>query len=243
VSATRVGASRRRDQEDAMTTARTLFTEGLRDHLAPALRALGLTGWRHSFSLPDEEHWALLGIELGADDDLLVRYTVTLSITPKAAWPGPAVRPDPTVATGLESWRSRIGALMPVGEDVWWQVAPGPRWLVGVEDTVAAVRHYGLPELRHRLELRAGVEPYLSPAELTDVNAALELAAVPRIRRAELAGGALELHGAWQRGDLVAREVLRGAAGGFLSAGDERFTAVRCRNTRGRELWVFPAPE
>ncbi|GAA5003516.1 hypothetical protein GCM10025734_40920 [Kitasatospora paranensis] len=163
VSAPRVGASRRRDQEDAMTTARTLFTEGLRDHLAPALRALGLTGWRHSFSLPDEEQWALLGIEVGAADDLLVRYTVTLSITPKAAWPGPAVRPDPTVATGLESWRSRIGALMPVGEDVWWQVAPGPRWLVGVEDTVAAVRHYGLPELLHRLEARAGAEPYLSP--------------------------------------------------------------------------------
>ncbi|MFD9123835.1 hypothetical protein [Kitasatospora sp. NPDC059571] len=224
-----------------MTTARTLFAEGLRDHLAPALRAMGFTGWRRSFSLPDVDHWALLGIRLGHADDRVVRYTVVLAVTPKSAWAGPGLRPDPATATGRETWRSGIGELMPVGGEVWWQVAPGPRWQVGLEDTVAAVRHYGLPELLRRVEQGAGVETYLTQAELADVNAALELAEVPRIRRAELADKALELHGAWQRADVVAEEVLRGAATGFLSAGDERFTAVRCRDTRGRELWVFPA--
>jgi hypothetical protein len=62
---------------------------------------------------------------------------------------------------------------------------------------------------------------------------------VARIQRAELAGDDLVLTGAWSRTDQVAREVLQGAAEGFLSAGDERFGRVRCQDTRGRELWTF----
>ncbi|WP_431679347.1 DUF4304 domain-containing protein [Kitasatospora sp. KL5] len=227
-----------------MTTARTLFAEGMRDHLAPALRAMGFTGWRHTFALPDEHHWALLGIELGSADDRLVRYTVNLGLTRKADWTAGrgrrALRPNPNTVTGLEAWRSRIGPLLPVGGDVWWQIAPGPRWAVAVQDTVAAVRHYALPELLRRLEGgSAGAECYLAPDELVDVNAALRLADVAPIRRTELAGGALRLYGDWSSSDAVAREVLRGAATGFLSVGDTRFGTVRCRDRAGRDLWAF----
>lgn len=231
-----------------MTSARTLFAHGMRDHLAPALRALGLTGRRHSFSLPDEEYWALIGVEVGTADDLAVRYTVNLGLTRKADWaagrPGPSgrsLRPGANSVTGLETWRSRIGALLPVGGDVWWQISPGPRWTVAVEDTVAAVRHYGLPELVRRLERTAGAEAYLSPAELVDVNAALRLADVAPVLRAELVDKSLELRGMWRTVDAVDREVLRGAATGFLSVRDERFTSVRCLDPGGRELWVFGA--
>jgi hypothetical protein len=229
-----------------MTTARTLFAEGMRDHLAPALRAMGFTGWRHTFALPDEEHWALLGVELGAADDRIVRYTVNLGLTRKSSWsdgrPGRALRPDPNAVTGLESWRAGIGSLLPVGGDVWWQIAPGPRWAVAVQDTVAAVRHYGLPELLRRLEAASGdTGRYLAPDELVDVNAALRLADVAPIRRTELSDRVLRLYGDWSDGDAVAREVLRGAATGFLSVGDTRFGAVRCRDTAGRDLWAFGA--
>ncbi|WP_441245367.1 hypothetical protein [Kitasatospora sp. McL0602] len=224
-----------------MTTAHELFAEGMREHFAPALRAMGLSGWRHSFSLPDETHWALLGVELGSVDDHAVRYTVNLSLTAKTAWAGRSLRPNPNAPTGLELWQARIGDLLPVGEEIWWTVSPGPRWLVAVEDSVAAVRHYGLPELLRRLStaIDTGAETYLSPRELDDVNSALATAAVARIQRAELADKALVLTGAWSRADRVAEEVLRGVAGGFLSADDDRFREVRCSDTLGRELWVF----
>jgi hypothetical protein len=225
-----------------MTSARELFAEGMREHFAPALRAMGLTGWRHSFSLPDESHWAVLGVEHHRAGPQEVRYTVNLSLTAKAAWSGPALRPDPNRPSGLEQWRAPIGELLPVGEEVWWSVSPGPRWLVAVEDSVAAVRHYGLPELLRRLGAGHGTEAYLSPRELDAVNTAMATAAVARIQRAELADKALLLTGGWSRADRVAEQVLRGVAEGFLSAGDERFTAVRCRDTLGRELWLFGSP-
>ncbi|MFE6056903.1 hypothetical protein ACFQ6N_39710 [Kitasatospora sp. NPDC056446] len=235
-----------------MTTAHELHARGLREHLAPALRALGLTGWRRTFALPDGTHWVLVGLaERPAADR--VSFTFDLSLVRRAAWSAaglPGHRPDPRVRYGVETWRARIGEVLPVGEDVWWEVLPGPRWQLPLDDAVAAVRHYGLPELRRRagadLALLAGPaggltgEAYLLPAELERVNAALLTAAVARVRRAELTDGALVLTGAWTRGDAVARTVLAGVAEGFLSAGDERFDTVRCRDTLDRELWTFP---
>ncbi|WP_327678384.1 hypothetical protein [Kitasatospora sp. NBC_00458] len=227
-----------------MTTAHELYERGLRDHLAPALRLLGLTGWRRTFSLPDETHWALLGlVEQRAGDR--IRYTFDLSLVRRSDWaeaalPGP--RPDPRAVYGIESWRARIGELLPVGEDVWWEVLPGPRWQVALDDSVAAVRHYGLPELRRRARGDRGAgtgETYLSPAELEQVNAPLAAVAVARIQRAELVDGALVLTGAWTRADAAARTVLRGVARGFLSADDERFRTVRCLDSLGRPLWDF----
>ncbi|MGV9268430.1 hypothetical protein ACWDRR_27620 [Kitasatospora sp. NPDC003701] len=257
-----------------MTTAHELYAKGLRDHLAPALRALGLRGWRRTFSLPDETHWALLGlVEQGgpsgpavqggqagqagqgvqggqaAPADGPVRYTFDLSVVRRSDWavaafPGP--RPDPRAVYGIETWRARIGEVLPVGEDVWWEVLPGPRWRVALDDSIAAVRHYGLPELLRRVERdRSGTgETYLDLAELEQVNAVLLAASVARIQRAELVDKELVLTGAWTRADAVARTVLHGVADGFLSAGDERFHAVRCLDTLGRELWtVDPGAE
>ncbi|MFJ9946718.1 hypothetical protein [Kitasatospora sp. NPDC091207] len=237
-----------------MTTAHELYAKGLRDHLAPALRALGLLGWRRTFSLPDETHWALLGLveqggPAGPTADGPVRYTFDLSLVRKTDWalaafPGP--RPDPRAVYGIEIWRARIGEVLPVGEDVWWEVLPGPRWRVTLDDSVAAVRHYGLPELLRRVDRdRGGTgETYLGPAELEQVNAVLLAASVARIQRAELVDKELVLTGAWTRADAVARTVLQGVAHGFLSAGDERFGAVRCLDTLGRALWtVDPSTE
>ncbi|MFF2661458.1 hypothetical protein ACFVUH_29355 [Kitasatospora sp. NPDC058032] len=239
------------------SAAHELFERGLRDHLAPALRRLGLTGWRRTFSLPDPTHWALLGLVEQRTDGRL-RYTFDLSLVHRADWtaaalPGP--RPDPRAVYGIESWRTRIGELLPVGEDVWWEVLPGPRWRVTLDDSVAAVRHYGLPELRRRAERERGAatgETYLSAAELEQVNTALLAVPVARIQRAELVDGALVLTGAWTRADAPARTVLRGVAHGFLSAeeesagdastGDRLFAVVRCVDTLGRPLWDFGHP-
>ncbi|MER5862158.1 hypothetical protein [Kitasatospora sp. NPDC002040] len=230
-----------------MTAAQDLFAEGMRDHFAPALRALGLTDRRGAFDLPSPGHWALLGVRVLGRDEHAVRYTVTLSLTAKADWPGPGEHPDPNRPTGTERWRARIGELMPVDDEIWWEVSPGPRWLVAVEDSVAAVRHYALPELRRRLaaEHRTGpaTETYLTATELDEVNAALLTAAVARIQRAELVGDSLVLTGAWSRSDPVAQQVLAGVAEGFLDAGDERFRQVRCENSLGRGLWAFHPPD
>ncbi|MEV6971926.1 hypothetical protein [Kitasatospora sp. NPDC093806] len=231
-----------------MSPAHELYERGLRDHLAPALRLLGLTGGPRTFHLPDETHWALLGL-VEQRTDGRVRYTFDLSLVRRSAWTAaafPRLRPDPRAVYGIESWRARIGEVLPVGEDVWWEVLPGPRWRVALDDSVAAVRHYGLPELRRRAERdRDAVDgaPYLTPAELEQVNTTLLAVPVARIQRAELTDGLLVLIGAWTRADAAARTVLRGVAHGFLSAGDERFAAVRCLDTLGRPLWDFAAPD
>ncbi|WP_099900396.1 hypothetical protein [Streptomyces sp. TLI_171] len=221
-----------------MRTAQELYTTGIREHFAPALRSLGFHGWRHSFSLPDRDRWAVLGVHAEPSDGR-VRYTLNLSVTDKAVWDRRRIRPDANAPTGLERWRAPIGDLLPVGGEVWWEIAPGPRWLVAVEDSVAAVRGYALPELRRRLRPEDR-ERYLGQAELDGVNGALATASVARIQRAELASGVLELHGAWSRHDPAAHAVLAGAARGFLSARDRRFAAVRVRDTLGRTLWEFP---
>lgn len=222
-----------------MTTAHELHATGLREHLAPALRALGLIGRHRTFVLPDDTHWMLLGLVERPTADR-VPFTFGLSLVRRADWAADD-RPDPLVRYGFEVWRARVGEVLPVGEDVWWEVLPGPRWQLPLDDALAAVRDYGLPELRRRAAADRSPTggPYLSPAELEDVNAALLTASVARVQRAELAAGALVLTGAWTRGDGVARTVLAGAARGFLSAGDERFRAVRCLDTLGRELWTF----
>ncbi|BFV58486.1 hypothetical protein KCMC57_up35900 [Kitasatospora sp. CMC57] len=228
-----------------MTAAQKLFAEGMREHFAPALRALGLTDQRGSFSLPAPDHWALLGVQPLSRDEHALRYTITLSLTARADWPGPGERPDPNAPTGTELWHARIGTLMPVDGEICWEVSPGPRWLVAVEDSVSAVRRYALPELRRRLAAAVPAdggpptETYLSSGELDEVNAVLLTAAVARIQRAELVDGTLLLTGAWSRSDPVAREVLTGVAQGFLAAGDDRFRRVSCVDSLGRGLWLF----
>jgi hypothetical protein len=206
------------------------------------MRALGLSGWRHTFSLPDESRWALIGVVRRPRCDR-VSFTLDLSLTGKQDWADsglPGLRPDPRVPHRVETWRARIGDLLPVADEMWWEVLPGPRWQVAVEDAVAAVRHYALPELLRLVDRGRTGETYLARADLADVNAALLDASVARIQRAELADKSLVLTGAWNRADPVAREVLQGVAEGFLSAGDERFRTVRCVDTLGRELWLFP---
>ncbi|MGW2400959.1 hypothetical protein ACWCYY_30795 [Kitasatospora sp. NPDC001664] len=230
-----------------MTAARELFAEGMRHHLAPALRAMGLTDQRQVFVLPAPLHWAVLGVRVLDADGHALRYTVDLALSAKPDAerdrPLPVGPPDPSAPDGSELWHARIGELMPVDDEVCWEISPGPRWLVAVEDSIAAVRHYGLPELRRRLAAAEGGpgtgETYLSAAELDEVNAALLSAAVARIQRAELDGKTLVLTGAWSRSDPVAREVLAGVAGGFLAADDDRFVQVRCTDSLGRELWLF----
>ncbi|MFJ8040571.1 hypothetical protein ACIRBX_08725 [Kitasatospora sp. NPDC096147] len=231
-----------------MTAARELFAEGLRYHLAPALRAMGLTDQRQVFLLPAPLHWAQVGVRVVDADAHALRYTVHLSLAAKPTAERdhllPVAPPEPWAPDGSELWHARIGELMPVDDEVCWEIAPGPRWLVAVEDSIAAVRHYGLPELRRRLAAATAGAPgagetYLSPAELDEVNAALLTAAVARIQRAELDGKTLVLTGAWSRSDPVAYEVLTGVATGFLAGGDERFVQVRCTDTLGRELWLF----
>jgi Domain of unknown function (DUF4304) len=44
-------------------TAQEAFTMMVKEQIAPALRELGFKGSGQRFTLPDDEHWALIGLQ------------------------------------------------------------------------------------------------------------------------------------------------------------------------------------
>jgi hypothetical protein len=104
----------------------------VRDVLAPALRAAGIRGSGQRFDASDEVSWAIIGLQKsrwnsGAD----VRFTVNLFVADRADWEAartarPGLPAIPTANTRYSTGTStRIGRLLPAGEDLWWVLQPG----------------------------------------------------------------------------------------------------------------------
>ncbi|MFJ8626539.1 hypothetical protein ACIRD3_27410 [Kitasatospora sp. NPDC093550] len=80
-------------------------------------------------------------------------FAFGLTLVRRAEWTAarpPGHRPDPRARYGVETWRARIGEVLPAVEDVWWEVPPGRRRRLPPDDAVAAVHPYGPPALRRR---------------------------------------------------------------------------------------------
>jgi Domain of unknown function (DUF4304) len=140
--------------------AQEAFAVMMREQIAPALRSLGLKGSGQSYSIPSEKHWALIGFQKsGASSAAAVKFTVNLTIQSREAWakayedsPWIGKKPSPNVRSGAPGgWTSRIGHLLPTPRDHWWWVEPDRPTAPVADEVVAAVRDYGLPEMRQRM--------------------------------------------------------------------------------------------
>ena len=60
-------------------------------------------------------------------------------------------RPAPNTVYGSFIWQSRIGKLLPGGQDRWWSVGPQTDLDVLALDVVAAIRDHGVPALMEHL--------------------------------------------------------------------------------------------
>lgn len=90
-----------------------------------------------------------------------LRFTINVAAVPKGKWQEmldagakyPA-RPSPNKVYGKWAWWSRIGALMPGGQDFWWNVTheTSPDDLAG--KVVSACTDYALPALSERRRLK-----------------------------------------------------------------------------------------
>jgi hypothetical protein len=139
----------RRCYDDLMTTS-----------FAPALRRAGLRGSRGRFELPSTSHWAQLGFQHSASNDLEnLEFTVNLSVISREVWTGRAAanaslgrRPSPGVWYGPWADQVRVGAVPGHGvAGIWWRLSLDVDQAVVRDEVVDALVDLGVPWLRKRI--------------------------------------------------------------------------------------------
>lgn len=148
-------------------TPKELYSEMFKVSLAPALRALGLTGSVPQFVLPSDVCWAGVGFQRESKytTPTTTGFTVNLSVVRKDVWqrvrtappPGLPARPDPNVSYALEGlgrealWMRRLGQVMPQPRDRWWRLVVGEPYEPVTVEILAALRDYGIPALQAQI--------------------------------------------------------------------------------------------
>jgi hypothetical protein len=131
----------------------------LRDEIAPALRALGLSGSGRVFHFDSDDAWGLLGFRASPRRvDGAIWFTVDLCVVSKLVWDSaqrtlavPREHPVPGAYNGSFVWDRPIGRLMPEPADRWWRVSIDSDLGSLAADVVAAIRDFGLPAARTHL--------------------------------------------------------------------------------------------
>ncbi|MFG3095699.1 DUF4304 domain-containing protein [Streptomyces sp. NPDC048202] len=134
----------------------------IRKGVAPELRKLGFVGSGQVFELPDPHVWLLLGIQKSSGSSATrLKFTVNLAAVPKGTWQellesgaNYPSRPSPNKVYGTWAWWSRIGELMPGGQDFWWTVTGDVGHSELAHKVVSACVGYGIPALREQGNLR-----------------------------------------------------------------------------------------
>jgi hypothetical protein len=116
---------------------------------------MGFKGSGQGFVLPDDQHWALLGIQRSRwSDSKDLEFTIQLTVANRKTWEqlrgvhGYGARPYSTRFYGPKIWQERLGKLMPESDDKWWHVSPDSDINSLGAELAAAVEHYGLPAMR-----------------------------------------------------------------------------------------------
>ncbi|MFC8730852.1 DUF4304 domain-containing protein [Luteimicrobium sp. NPDC057192] len=189
--------------EPTPPTAQEHFRAILRDRVAPELRRLGLRGSGQAYTLPDDDHFAQIGIQKSDSSSReAVKFTMNLSVVPKAAWAELAreqswrgARPSANQhASTPGAWQVRIGHLLPPRVDQWWTVTrdADPRAVADV--VVDAIRDYGLPAMRSAIAGRAEEDGYPGTVRPSPPGApGLDLAEFARGLSAAMPGAEVEV--------------------------------------------------
>jgi hypothetical protein len=132
----------------------------LKTSVAPGLRSLGFKGSGQNYRLPADDHWAMLGFQKSTSSDARhVRFTANVLVVSRSAWDAarsqsPHLPERPTASTywGTFVWQKRVGALLPGGEDLWWEVEAGTDPAELADAILWAVQDYVLPAMRRRMK-------------------------------------------------------------------------------------------
>jgi hypothetical protein len=130
----------------------------MRDHVAPALRALGFKGTGQVFSLPIDTHYAMLGFQKSRSSSAAeVLFTVNVLVVSKESWKlaredwSIPQRPSPNASWGELAWSRRIGSLLPERQDRWWRLSSSSSAEGVSSEVLMAIRQHVLPAMRERL--------------------------------------------------------------------------------------------
>jgi hypothetical protein len=141
-----------------MASAQDTFAEMIKLGVRPRLKALGFTGSGTTFVWPSTACFCQLGIQRSqfSNRDAL-KFTINVTAADRTAWelarqskPFFPAKPSPNTFYGSDFWQSRIGKLLPGGEDKWWTVEANQDWRLLADEVVDAVTCFALPELRQR---------------------------------------------------------------------------------------------
>jgi hypothetical protein len=128
--------------------------------ISPKMRGLGLTGSGGRYSLPSGQCWALASLQKSAySDGAEIRFTLNLLVANKATWasarsakPYLPERPNAGTRYGAGEAQSRIGALIPGGEDTWWRIYQAVDLTAVSDDLLRSFEQYGLPWLKEHIQ-------------------------------------------------------------------------------------------
>lgn len=117
---------------------------------------MGFKGSGQEFVLPDDQHWALLGIQRSRwSDSKDLELTIQLTVADKKVWEQLSAerdyrtqRPRSTSFYGPGIWQKRLANLLPEGGDKWWHVTPDADIRSLATELATAVEQYGLPAMR-----------------------------------------------------------------------------------------------
>lgn len=109
-----------------VTTSQAVLATLLREHVAPTLRRSGFSGSGQDFHRPIDGNWAAINFQRDRYSTAAkLRFTINLGTASTAVRIEDGfVAEDP--AREIEChWRTRIGTLLPSGDDTWWDVPAG----------------------------------------------------------------------------------------------------------------------
>lgn len=149
---------RKKPSAEVSRPVQETYKELVKDQISPAVRDSGLKGSAGRYQLPSDDHWALVGFQKSAYSDAEhIKFTVNLFVVSRDEWE--LARADhsfyPEKPTAGTHWaagtQTRIGRLMPVGDDHWWDLYPTTSPDQLVDDVVGAIREFALPWMRENM--------------------------------------------------------------------------------------------
>lgn len=113
-----------------------------------------------AYDLPSPTHWIVLGVQ-GSQYNTAeaAKFTLNCQVVRRDTWdearrerPYLGPKPNPNTIAGTFVWESRIGSLMPAGQDTWWRIHPSDDPGVIAEEVATAVRQYVLPAIQRAVQ-------------------------------------------------------------------------------------------